>query len=79
MHEHLFSENAENPTQMAFKFSDSQYDANAIQTIGKANGNKGVERGVYYDVLGILSSKDLQLMVKVKEWQYHKYTFDLGD
>jgi hypothetical protein len=37
----------------------------------------GVHRGVFYDIIGYTTSKDLVLEVMVKPWQYHKYTYDL--
>lgn len=78
-----------NPTKIKFTFSESAYNEKGERELG-ANGTSvpsdwngtdgtysGVVRGVFYDVVGFTTKKTIELQVRVRSWEYHKYTIDL--
>lgn len=67
-------------SNITIKFSNGTNSGAKILT-GTVDGdtNKGFERGKLYDVIGYVDAKTVTLMVRVKPWQYVKYTYDLED
>lgn len=67
-------------SNITIKFSNGTNSGAKILN-GTVNGEtiKGFERGKLYDVIGYVDAKTVTLMVRVKPWQYVKYTYDLED
>lgn len=62
-------------THLAIKFSNGNEKGINIQ----GTNNKGIERSTLYDIIGYVDAKVVTLQVRVKPWNYKKYTYDLDD
>lgn len=78
--ERLYKETDPTPSTISVKFSNGsgKDDQNLTGTVTDGK-NKGFERGKLYDIIGYVDAKVVNLYVRVKPWQYVKYTYDLED
>lgn len=66
---------SEEATHLAIKFSNGTEKGINIQ----GTKNIGIERSTLYDIIGYVDAKVVNLYVRVKPWNYKKYTYDLDD
>ncbi len=79
----------DNPTKIKFNFSNEFYSKKAEMEFGgeikipssqtgtEDHTHNGIIRGVLYEIKAFTTEKDIYLQVRVRPWQYEKYTFIL--